>query len=250
MIIKDNPYNLINKKILITGASSGIGRATSILCSQLGADLIITGRDENRLTETFRSLSGNNHAKVIADLSKEEEIIKLISEIQNIDGFVHCAGINKRIPIQSLTQQSIDNLIHTNFISAVLLSRYLVNKRKLNIAASIVFISSVSVNYPAIGNAMYCASKGALNSFSKVMALELASKDIRVNCIEPGMVASEWLNKTSLTEEQLEQSQLKYPLKRFGTPEEVAYTAAFLLSDMTKWMTGSSITIDGGLTLQ
>ncbi|GHT66723.1 3-oxoacyl-ACP reductase [Bacteroidia bacterium] len=250
MIIQNNPYNLNNKKILITGASSGIGRAISILCSQLGAKLIITGRDENRLTETFHSLSGNNHKKTIAELTNEDDILNLVSDLQNIDGFVHCAGINRRLLIQSVSQPFIDNILQVNFTSGVLLSKYLIGKRKLNNDASIVFISSISVNYPAKGNALYCASKGALNSFSKVMALELAPKGIRVNCIEPGMIAGAWLDKAPLTEEQLEQSRLKYPLQRFGTPEEVAYIAAFLLSDMTKWMTGSAIITDGGLTLQ
>ncbi|KAA6302448.1 MAG: 3-oxoacyl-[acyl-carrier-protein] reductase FabG [Candidatus Ordinivivax streblomastigis] len=246
----NNPYQLNNKRILITGASSGIGKATALLCSQLGAELIITGRDENRLTATFDALSGAHHKKAVADLTQEEEVCELIASLQNIDGFVHCAGINKRIPVQSLSQQYINNLLQTNFTSGALLSKYLVSKRKLNTTASVVFISSISVHYPAIGNAMYCASKGALNSFSKGLALELATKKIRVNCIEPGMIASEWLSKSALSDEQLEQAKLKYPLKRFGTPEEVAYLAAFLLSDMTAWMTGSSIVMDGGLTLQ
>jgi NAD(P)-dependent dehydrogenase (short-subunit alcohol dehydrogenase family) len=245
----DNPYNLTNKKILVTGASSGIGRVTAVLCSQLGAECIVTGRDEKRLMETFHLLSGYNHQKLIADLTDSEDIVELVSALQNIDGLVHCAGINKRIPVQSISSSSLDTVLQVNFASGALLSQSLINKKKLNNAASIVFISSISVNYPAKGNALYCASKGALNSFSKVMALELASKEIRVNCIEPGMIATEWLNKSALTEEQLEQSKLKYPLKRFGTPEEVAYVAAFLLSDMTRWMTGCSIVMDGGLTL-
>jgi len=140
--------------------------------------------------------------------------------------------------------------MQTNFVSSVLLSRYLLKSKKLNPESSVVFISSISADYPAIGNAIYCASKGAVKSFSKVMALETSATRIRVNCIEPGMIASEWLEKSEMTEEQLQQAIAKYPFKRFGAPEEVAYAAVYLLSDATKWMTGSVIKLDGGLTLK
>jgi len=245
-----NPFSLKEKSILVTGASSGIGKAVAIVCAQMGAYLVISGRNEMRLLNTYNALEGNNHLYHIADLDNEEEIKLLVSKLCTLDGVVHCAGINKRIPVSALTEKNISNVMQTNFVSSVLLSRYLLKGKKLNPESSVVFISSISVDYPAIGNAIYCASKGALKSFSKVMALETCSTKIRVNCIEPGMIDNEWLKKSEMTEEQLQQAISKYPFKRFGTPEEVAYAAVYLLSDATKWMTGSVIKLDGGLTLK
>ena len=245
-----NPFSLKGKNILVTGASSGIGRAVAVACAQMGATLFISGRNEARLLDTYHHLEDKGHSYRIADLTNEEEVNALVTTSDCLDGVVHCAGINKRLPVAGLTEKSITSVMQTNFVSAVLLSRYLLKNRKLNPEASVVFISSISVDYPAIGNAIYCASKGAIKSFSKVMALETADARIRVNCIEPGMIATEWLEKTGMTDDQQQQAISKYPFKRFGTPEEVAYAAVYLLSDTTKWMTGSIIKLDGGLTLQ
>ena len=245
-----NPFGLQGKNILVTGASSGIGMAVAIACAQMGAMLYISGRDEVRLLETYHALEGRGHTYHIADLTHEDEVKALVNDLDSLDGVVHCVGINKKLPVSGLTEKNISGVMQTNFVSSALLSRYLLKGKKLNPEASVVFISSVSVNYPATGNAIYCASKGALRSFSKVMALETAGAKIRVNCIEPGMIATEWLEKTGMTEELQQQTMAQYPFKRFGTPEEVAYAAVYLLSDATKWMTGSVIKLDGGLTLQ
>ena len=245
-----NPFGLQRKNILVTGASSGIGRAVAVACAQMGASLVVTGRNEARLLETYHALEGQGHAYRIADLTDEEEVKALVKGLNPLDGVVHCAGINKRLPISGLTEKNIANVMQTNFVSSVLLSRYLLKDKKLNVEASVVFISSVSVDYPTTGNAIYCASKAAVNSFSKVLALETADAKIRVNCIEPGMITTEWLEKTELSDEQIQRAISKYPFKRFGTPGEVAYAAVYLLSDTTKWMTGSVIKLDGGLTLQ
>ena len=245
-----HPFGLQGKKILITGASSGIGRSAALTCAQMGATLVISGRNESRLVDVFRALEGQGHAYRMADLTIEEEVKALISALECLDGVVHCAGINKKMPVSGLTEKNISMVMQTNFVSSVLLSRYLLKGKKLNPAASVVFISSISVDYPAIGNAVYCASKGAIKSFSKVMALETADAKIRVNCIEPGWITTEWSEKTGITQEQLQQALSNYPFKRFGTPEEVAYAVVYLLSDATKWMTGSVIKLDGGLTLK
>jgi len=245
-----NPFNLLHKKILVTGASSGIGRAVAVACAQMGATLLISGRDEARLLSTCHALEGQGHTYHVADLTQEEEVKALVNDSDMLDGVVHCAGINKKLPVSSLTSKNIAMVLQTNFVASALLSRYLLQKKKLNVEASIVFISSISVDYPAMGNAGYCASKGAIKSFSKVMALETADAKIRVNCIEPGMIVTEWIEKMDLSEEQLQQVVSKYPFQRLGTPEEVAYAAVYLLSDTTKWMTGSVIRLDGGLTLK
>jgi len=246
----ENPFGLRHKNILVTGASSGIGRAVAIACAQMGASIVVTGRNETRLLCTYHVLEGRGHTYCIADLTDEEEVKGLVKGMKPLDGVVHCAGINRKLPIAGLTEKNIANVMQTNFVSSVLLSRYLLKEKKLNSEASIVFISSVSVDYPSAGNAIYCASKGAVSSFSRVLALETANAKIRVNCIEPGMIDTEWLCKTELSDEQMQRAISKYPFKRFGTPEEVAYAAVYLLSDTTKWMTGSIIKLDGGLTLQ
>jgi len=245
-----NPFNLLHKKILVTGASSGIGRAVAVACAQMGATLLISGRDEARLLSTCDALEGQGHTYHVADLTQEEEVKALVNDSDMLDGVVHCAGINKKLPVSGLTSKNISIVIQTNFVASALLSRYLLKEKKMNPGASVVFISSISANYPAMGNAVYCASKGAIRSFSKVMALETADAKIRVNCIEPGMIATEWIEKMDLSEEQLQQVVSKYPFQRLGTPEEVAYAAVYLLSDTTKWMTGSVIRLDGGLTLK
>lgn len=245
-----NPFSLQGKNVLTTGASSGIGRSVAIACAEMGATLIVSGRDHVRLQQTCNELEGQGHSCIIADLAYEREIKTLADNMNPLDGVVHCAGINKRIPVTQLSEKHILELMQTNFVSSVLLSRYLLKGKKLKPEASVVFISSISVDYPTIGNAVYCASKGALKSFAKVMALETVESKIRVNCIEPGMIATEWLKKTNMTEEQMQQAISKYPFKRFGTPMEVAYAAVYLLSDTTRWMTGSVIKLDGGLTLK
>ncbi len=247
--MKTNPFSLQNKQILITGASSGIGRATAIACAHMGASIAITGRDEKRLYQTMDTLEHSGHTLIPADLTVEEEVEKLVDCIDKLDGVVHCAGINHRLPIYGLSQKVILHIMQTNFMASALLSRYLLKYKKLKKESSIVHVSSISTDYPAIGNAAYCASKGALRSFSRVMALEVSPMGIRVNCIEPGMIATEWLSKNPLTEEQFQTLISAYPFKRLGTPEEVACVAVFLLSDATKWMTGSTIKLDGGLTL-
>ena len=213
-IFNINPFNLLHKKILVTGASSGIGRAVAVACAQMGATLFISGRDEARLLSTCHALEGQGHTYHVAYLTQEEEVKALVNDSDMLDGVVHCAGINKKLPVSSLTSKNIAMVLQTNFVASALLSRYLLKDKKLNVEASVVFISSISVDYPAMGNAGYCASKGAIKSFSKVMALETADAKIRVNCIEPGMIATEWIEKMELSEKQLQQVVSKYPFQR------------------------------------
>lgn len=247
----NNPFSLDNKTILVTGASSGIGRAIAIVCSQLGANIIITGRNEERLRQTITMLSGDNHLFIAADLTSEKEMAGLIDSLPQLDGFVSNAGIAQPLMLQFIEKSDVDNILNTNAISVIHLTRLLLQEKKLKKAASIVFISSINGNLCAyIGSSLYAASKSMLTGFMKASALELAPKGIRVNSVQPGMIETELLNDSSISKEELEKDRQKYPLKRYGKPEEVAYATAYLLSDATQWMTGSSIVIDGGYTLQ
>jgi NAD(P)-dependent dehydrogenase (short-subunit alcohol dehydrogenase family) len=244
-----NMIDLNNKTILITGASSGIGRATAVLCDRLGATVILTGRNSKELFLT-QNLLQNKSEIIIADLSSEEEIIRLTNEMPAIDGFAHCAGIVKPYPIKYLKAKHITEVMNINFSSGVLLSSYLLNAKKMNNGASAVFISSVSAWHPYTGGALYSASKSALEAFARSFALEHAPKKMRANIVAPALVRTKILEDTeqAYTKEEFDEIAGQYPLG-LGEPTDVANTIAFLLSDASKWITGTTIKMDGGLLL-
>jgi len=245
-----NPFTLQGKKILVTGASSGIGRAIAIECSKMGATVIITARNEERLNETLSEMEGTGHSVIVADLNNEDEQKKLIEESPLLDGLVHCAGIVKTTPFQFINNESLTDIMNVNFTAPAIISAQIVKKKKLTKNSSIVFISSIAGVYQVmIGNSQYSASKGAINGLMKNMALDLAPKGIRVNSVNPGMVETHIFDAGTITSEQLEEDKKRYPLKRYGKPEEIAYIVIYLLSDASSWMTGSGIVIDGGFTL-
>jgi len=244
----NNPFSLEGKTILVTGASSGIGKAVAIECSKLGARLIITGRNRERLQDAYHQLEGDHHQIVISDLSESAGIDALINDIPKLDGAVHCAGIIKRLPLKFIKEDKLEELMRINFYAPALLTQQLYKRKLLKEASSIVFISSVAVSFASLGNIMYMASKGAINSYMKGIAFELASSGIRANAIQPGMIKTNLTNAVS--DDELKKDISNYPLGRYGTPEEIAYAVIYLLSDATKWMTGSTLTIDGGITLR
>lgn len=246
-----NPFSIENKLILITGASSGIGKQTAIECSKLGAKLIITGRDQIRLLQTFNELSGNGHKMLCVDLSSDDGINEIVNNINFIDGIVHCAGITKTIPFQFSNKENIDEIFKVNFNAPILISSLLIKKKKVSKGGSIVFVSSIAGVYcTGISSSLYSASKGAINGIVKGMAIELASKQIRVNSVNPGIVETSIFDSGVISKEQLEIEKNKYPLKRFGNPNDIAYAIIYLLSDAASWVTGTSLLIDGGFTLQ
>ena len=246
-----NPFSLVGKIILVTGASSGIGKATAVVCSQMGAKLVITGRNETRLNETFSMLMGENHIQICADLTNPVSLDKLVEGLPKLDGLVNNAGIAKPLVLQLTDAEDVNEIMQINALGPIHLTRLILQHKKLNKGASLIYISSVNGNNCAyIGSSIYAASKTALTGFMKGVALELAPRGIRANCINPGMIGTDLLKDGSIGQEELESDRLKYPLKRYGTPEEVAYAAVYLLSDATQWITGSSLLIDGGYTLQ
>lgn len=240
-----NPFTLDGKVILVTGASSGIGRGIAISCAKMGATVIVTGRNIIRLEETLGMLIGDSHKAIAADLTNAEELINLVDELPKVDGIIHCAGVANRVPCKMINKDDIAHVMQPNLESPVLLQSSILAKKKINKGASVVFIASRAYQSPSIGNAIYSASKGALVSYAKCLALELSTRLIRVNCICPGMVWTELITNV-LNEEDLKVTEKSYPLKRFGQVDDVAYLAIYLLSDASKWMTGCVIDISGG----
>jgi NAD(P)-dependent dehydrogenase (short-subunit alcohol dehydrogenase family) len=245
-----NPFSLEGKTILVTGASSGIGKATSLECAKMGARLVITGRDEMRLNDVYNSLEGDGHLQIIADLSKEEDIQRLAKEVPVLDGCVNNAGYNVMSPIPFIKKDVLDGILDVNLKAPIELTHFLVKNKKMAKDSSIVFTSSISARgRNSVGNSLYSASKGGLSSFMKNAALELAAKRIRCNAVLPGMVETPLKDgKSNITEEQWELNRQLYPLKRFGKPEEIAYGIIYLLSDASSWVTGTELIIDGGMT--
>lgn len=242
-----NPFSLKGKTVLVTGASSGIGRETAIVCSKMGATIVVTGRNEERLTATLGKLEGEGHTAIAADLTAEADISRIAAEVLALDGIVHCAGIGDRTLLKMAREKDIRRVMSTNFDAPVLLQRALLKSKKVKSGASIVFVASRAPFAPAPGNGLYSASKGALIAYAKVLGLELAGQMIRVNCVCPAMVWTELTQRDAeITGADFHEVELQYPLKRFGRPDDVANLAVYLLSDASSWMTGSCIDISGG----
>ena len=247
-----NPFSLEGKKILVTGASSGIGRAIAIECSRMGASVISTARNKERLQETLDMMEcPERHLLLTADMAVDDDINQLVDGIEDgLDGIVLCAGFTIVKPFKFVSDKDVDAIMDVNYKAPVVLTQRLLKKKRINKKASIVFISSVSgvfVSAPAA--ALYSGSKGAVNGVAKAMALDLSVRGIRVNCVNPGMVDTNIFAKGDITQEQLEEDVKHYPLGRYGKPEDIAYAVVYLLSDASAWVTGTNLKIDGGLTL-
>lgn len=241
----NNPFTLSGKTILVTGASAGIGRGIAIACAGMGAQVILTARNIERLQETLTYLEGEGHMYIAADLTNEAERVALVEQLPILDGVVQCAGVGNRVPCKMLVQEDLDRVMKPNAEAPMLLQSLLLSEKKLKKQASVVFIASAAATMPVTGNAVYSASKAALVAYAKCLAQELAPRQIRVNSISPTMVWTD-LALVGATVEQLREAQLSYPLKRYGQPEDIANLAIYLLSDASAWMTGSNIEITGG----
>lgn len=244
-----NPFSLVGKTILITGASSGIGRATAIECSKLGATCVITGRNEERLNETLSQMVGERHTLIVADITTQEGIDLLVEKTPSLDGLVNNAGITKEKPIKFYKQEDLDSIFQTNAFAPMLIVKSLLKKKKINEGGSIVFVSSVAAFFSTLGNGIYGSSKAALMAYMHYAARELGVKNIRANSIHPGMVETPLIRGGAISEADLEKDMARYPLGRYGKPEEIAHAIIYLLSDGAAWVTGTSLTIDGGISL-
>lgn len=245
-----NPFSLEGKTILVTGASSGIGKTTAIECSKLGAKVIVTARNEGRLNETLGQMEGEGHLLHVADLTCQEQVEDLVAQLNPLDGVVLCAGKGMTLPFPFCTREKYNEIFDVNYFAPVELLRLLVKKKKLVQNSSVVFVSSIGgVESFSLGNGVYGASKAAINSTMKFCARELAPKKIRVNSVNPGMVNTKLIQGGAISEEQHKLDMEKYPLKRYGEPEDIAWGIIYLLSDASSWVTGHSLFIDGGVTI-
>jgi NAD(P)-dependent dehydrogenase (short-subunit alcohol dehydrogenase family) len=248
-----NPFSLEGKTVLVTGASSGIGRGIAVECSKMGAKVVINGRNKERLQKTFDQLEGEGHIQIVADLSKQEDIERLANEVPELNGFVNSAGIPKICPVKRIDRQTLEEIMNVNAFGPILLTSQLLRKKKLQKKSSIVLIASISgVCMANTGEGPYAATKAALAGYTKTAAFELAAQGTRVNTICPGLVPTEILNLSNemFSEDQLKETMYgRYPLKRVGTPEDIANGAIYLLSDASSWVTGINLVIDGGYTV-
>ncbi|MDE6294540.1 MAG: SDR family oxidoreductase [Muribaculaceae bacterium] len=246
-----SPFSLTGKTILITGASSGIGRAAAIEVSRAGADCcVLVARNEKALKETASMLSESCRSLILScDLSDADSIQSLVNDIPVLDGVVFNAGINKMKPLPFWAETDLHDIFGVNCFAPALLLKSLVRKKKLANPSSVVFTASISGHSNvSVGNGIYGASKAALTAFMKYSALELASKGIRCNAVHPGRVETPLIHKFT-SEEDIRKDLTRYPLGRYALPEEVAWTFVYLLSDAAAYITGSDIVIDGGRSL-
>ena len=248
-----NPFSLEGKTVLVTGASSGIGRGIAVECSKMGAKVVINGRNQERLQKTFDQLEGEGHIQIVADLSIQEDIERLANEVPELNGFVNSAGIPKICPVKRIDRQTLEEIMNVNAFGPILLTSQLLRKKKLQKKSSIVLIASISgVCMANTGEGPYAATKAALAGYTKTAAFELAAQGTRVNTICPGLVPTEILTLSNemFSEDQLKETMYgRYPLKRVGTPEDIANGAIYLLSDASSWVTGINLVIDGGYTV-
>lgn len=248
-----NPFSLEGKTILVTGASSGIGRQVAIECSRMGANVVITARNEERLNETFNLLDGalDNHWIIVADLLVPEQLETIISQVPSLDGVVLCSGKGLTLPMQFATRDKFDDIFDTNFFAPFELLRMLFKKKKIQKAGSVVVLASLGGTQIFSGsNGIYGVSKAALWSAMMFCAKEFAGRKIRVNCICPGMVDTPLIHRGTITEEQLKENEKLYPLGRYGQPEDIAYASVYLLSNASSWVTGQALVLDGGISIR
>ncbi len=242
-----NAFNLEGKRIFVTGASSGIGKQTAITLSNYGAKLIITGRNEERLTESYTMLHGDGHQMIVADLSQEEELDRLVIACDQVHGLVHSAGITSHLPVHFIKEKHLTQMFRINYEVPVLLTGKFLKKKKIAKNGSILFLSSIATKYPYYGGALYGSSKSGLEGYSKVLALEVAPKGIRSNCISPSFVKGPMVEEAgkTISKDVLDKFEKVMPLG-FGEPLDVANTVVFYMSDASKWITGTNLILGGG----
>lgn len=248
-----NPFSLDGKVILVTGAGGGIGRATAVACAKMGATLMVTDINEATLTETLDMLNvetPNGHQMFVADLTDDNALDELVKTLPTLDGLVCNAGISKVLPIQFLNDEDMNRIVSINAFAPMYLTQKLYKKKKVNKGGSIVFTESISgVKMVSMGGVMYAVSKNALDAFMRNAALEFATRNIRVNSVNPSRVNTNIVKNAVYSEEEVAKDIQSYPLKRYAEPEEIANAIVFLLSEASSYITGHALIIDGGKTL-
>ena len=236
-----NPFSLEGKTVIVTGASAGIGKATAILCAEMGAKVVALGRNEQRLAETMAQLQGEGHIMSAFDLNDEKAMDAAIAALSLIDGVACCAGVANMNPFQFVDKEEMQRVFSANFFAPVLLVNKLLKAKKLQKGSSVVFVSSV--DGPKVvhaGNSVYSASKSALVGMARNMAVDLVGKKIRVNSV---------IRTANVTEEMLQETAKALPMKRFAVPQEIANAIVFLLSEASSYITGAELVVDGGSSI-
>lgn len=245
-----NPFSIEGKTILVTGAASGMGKATALACAKMGAKVVAADYNAEGLADTLNELEGEGHLSFALNLADEGTWEDLLANTPALDGIANCAGIANMNPFMFVSREEFDKVFNINFFGPVLLTKGLIKAKKLNKGGSVVFVSSVDgPRVVHIGNSVYSAAKNALVGVARNMAVDLAAKKIRVNCILPGTTDTPLIRTANVTEESLAEVAKTFPLKRFGAPEDMAYGIIYLLSDASSFVTGTELTIDGGYTL-
>lgn len=248
-----NPFSLTGKRILVTGSTSGLGKTIALTCARMGAEIICTGRDSVRLVQTLaelQAISSNRHQAVQADLTQTEDRDALVASVgkSTLDGIVHSAGISRLCPVRMITEQHLREVQAINVEAPMLLTQALLKRNLVGPGGSMVFIASIAAHIGVPGVAAYSGTKAALLAMVRCLAMEVVKRQIRANCISPALVETPLLDATATVVGSLEQERNNYPLG-FGKPEDVANAAVFLLSDASRWVTGTTLIMDGGLTI-
>ena len=242
-----NAFSLKSKRLLITGASSGLGRAVAVAASEAGASLVITGRNTERLKETFKKLHGDDHVFLIADLTNESDINNLVTQLPLLNGVFFSVGVSAILPASFITREKLLSDMSVNFMAPVLLTTSLLKSKKLvNGKCSLLYMSTISTVYPFVGGGLYISARAAIEGYARVLALELAPKGIRVNCLRSGFVRTPMLDQTArISQEVVSKIESQQPLG-IGDPDDVAQTAVFYFADASKWVSGTNLILGGG----
>jgi len=243
-----DPFSLAGKRILVTGASSGIGRQVAISCAQMGAQVVASGRNAERLQSTFAQLQGDNHVQVVADLTRQDDLDRVVKESGIVNGVVHAAGITKLVPFRLISRQHMDDMFASNTFAPMLLTKGLLAKKRIAANGSILFISSIASHVGPMASGSYAASKAALLGVMRTLAREVAKQGMRANCIAPGYVRTPMLDDLGQAGGNMADLLTLAPLG-LGEPEDVAYAAVFYMSDASRWITRNYFVVDGGLTV-
>lgn len=244
-----NPYSLEGKTILITGAASGIGKATSIECSKVGAKVVAVDLNSEGLAAVMPQLEGEGHLSFSGNLCDEEFLKGLGEQVPALDGVFLCAGVSDTTPVKFITEEKIARVMNVNLVAPIMMLKQLLVKKKINKGGSLVWMSSYGAEKVEPGLGIYAASKSAVNGIMRAYAKELVSRKIRSNSIMPMMIRTELLSTlNNISDKDWEKQEAMYPLG-FGSPLDVAYAAIYLFSDASRWITGTQIKMDGGSNL-
>jgi NAD(P)-dependent dehydrogenase (short-subunit alcohol dehydrogenase family) len=247
-----NPFSLSGKRILVTGATSGLGMEIALSCARMGAELIVTGRDQERLARTLdalQSISDSPHQSFQADLTIAEQRAALAAALEKeIDGLAHSAGISRLCPVRMMGEAHLREIQAVNVEAPVLLTQSLLKRNLISSGGSILFIASIAAHIGVAGVGAYSGTKAALIALSRCLAMEVVKRRIRVNCLSPALVDTPLLEATAQIVGSMETERNNYPLG-FGKPEDIANAAIFMLSGASRWITGTTLVMDGGLTI-